>query len=193
MEVRESDIRFIVEQVIDRLMRGGLSLPSEREVVSVPQGEGLFRSVDEAVRAAKKAFEKFIEMPLDRRRNIIRAIRKVAIQEAENLARMAKEETGMGRIEDKVAKNRLAALRTPGVEDLSPEAFTDEHGLTLVERAPYGVIASIIPSTNPTSTVINNTISMVSAGNVVVFCPHPGAKQSSCYTVSLLHRAIVEA
>jgi len=62
------------------------------------------------------------------------------------------------------------------VEDTEPTAFTDEHGLTLVEWAPYGVIASIILFTNPTSTVINNTISMVSAGNVIIFHPHPGQR-----------------
>jgi len=193
VEIREIDIRSLVEQVIDRLEKSGALRWGERVQEAPSQGEGIFGDVEEAVKAARKAFEKFIEMPLDRRRNIIRAIRKAALQEAENLAHMAKEETGMGRLEDKVEKNRLAALKTPGVEDLEPTAFTDEHGLTLVERAPYGVIASIIPSTNPTSTVINNTISMVSAGNVVIFHPHPGAKNCSSYAVSLLNRAIVEA
>ncbi|MGQ9623618.1 MAG: aldehyde dehydrogenase family protein [Candidatus Caldatribacteriaceae bacterium] len=193
MEIREIDIRSLVEQVIDRLEKSGALRWGERVQEAPSRGEGIFGDVEEAVKAARKAFEKFIEMPLDHRRNVIRAIRKAALQEAENLARMAKEETGMGRLEDKVEKNRLAALKTPGVEDLEPTAFTDEHGLTLVERAPYGVIASIIPSTNPTSTVINNTISMISAGNVVIFHPHPGAKDCSSYAVSLLNRAIMEA
>ncbi len=193
MEIREIDIRSLVEQVIDRLEKSGALRWGEKAQEVPSRGEGIFEDIEEAVRAARRAFEKFIEMPLDRRRNIIRTIRKTALQEAENLAYLAKEETGMGRLEDKVEKNRLAALKTPGVEDLEPTAFTDEHGLTLVERAPYGVIASIIPSTNPTSTVINNTISMVSAGNVVIFHPHPGAKKCSSHAVSLLNRAIVDA
>ncbi len=191
MEIRESDIRSIVEKVINRL---GDLLQEEKPKASetVPRREGIFTNVEEAVKAAQRAHETFMEIPLDRRRNMIRAIRRVAIREAENLARMAVEETGFGRFEDKVAKNRLAALKTPGVEDVEPSVFTDEHGMTLVERAPYGVIGSIIPSTNPTSTVINNTISMVSAGNAVVFHPHPGAKRSSCETITLLNRAIME-
>ncbi len=194
MEIREADIRSIVEQVIDRLEKSGF-LPGASKVPeeSSLRGEGIFESIDAAVKAARKAQEKLMELPLDTRRNIIRAIRRISVREAETLARMAHEETGMGRVADKIEKNRLAALKTPGVEDLEPMAFTDEHGLTLVERAPYGVIASITPSTNPTSTIINNTISMVAAGNAVVFHPHPGAKRSSCYTVTLINQAIVEA
>lgn len=194
MEVKEADIRSIVEQVIERLEKSGV-LPRAPEVrgESPLRGVGVFENIEDAVRAARKAHEKLMELPLETRRNIIRAIRKVSVREAETLARMACEETGMGRVADKVEKNRLAALKTPGVEDLEPMAFTDEHGLTLVERAPYGVIASITPSTNPTSTIINNTISMVAAGNAVVFHPHPGAKRSSCATVTLLNEAIVEA
>lgn len=194
MEIKEADIRSIVEQVIDRLEKSGLLSEGSRVLEeSPPRGEGILESVDEAVKAAGKAQRKLMELPLDARRNIVRAIRRISVREAETLAQMAHEETGMGRVADKIEKNRLAALKTPGVEDLEPIAFTDEHGLTLVERAPYGIIASITPSTNPTSTIINNTISMVAAGNAVVFHPHPGAKRSSCYTVTLMNQAIVEA
>lgn len=194
MEIKEVDIRSIVEQVIDRLEKSGaLQRVVEAPPRAILRGEGVFEDIEEAVKAARKAHEKLMELPLDVRRSIIRAIRRITVQEAENLARMACEETGMGRVEDKVEKNRLAALKTPGVEDLEPIAFTDEHGLTLVERAPYGLIASITPSTNPTSTIINNTISMVAAGNAVIFHPHPGARRSSCSAVSLINRAVVEA
>jgi acyl-CoA reductase-like NAD-dependent aldehyde dehydrogenase len=84
----------------------------------------------------------------------------------------------------------VAAEMTPGVEDLQPRCFSDDHGLTLVERAPYGVIGSITPSTNPTETIINNAIGMVAAGNSVVFNPHPSARRVSAATVDLLNRAI---
>jgi len=106
---------------------------------------------------------------------------------------LAVEETTFGRVEDKIEKNRLAALKTPGIEDLEPIAYTDDNGMTLTERAAYGVIGSIIPSTNPTSTIINNGISMIAGGNTVVFNPHPMAKRSSCFTVSLINLAIVKA
>ncbi len=111
----------------------------------------------------------------------------------EEISKLAVEETTFGRVEDKIEKNRLAALKTPGIEDLEPTAYSDDNGMTLMERAAYGVIGSIIPSTNPTSSVINNGISMIAGGNSVVFNPHPMAKKSSCFTVSLINQAIVKA
>jgi len=99
----------------------------------------------------------------------------------------------MGRYEDKIEKNLLVAEKTPGTEDLRPIVYTGDHGLTLVERAPYGVIGAITPSTNPTSTIICNSIGMVAAGNAVVFNCHPGAKAVSVHTVQILNQAIVRA
>src|SRR3989442_949531 len=77
---------------------------------------------------------------------------------AESLAREAQAETGFGRWEDKFVKNRLVTTKTPGTEHLRPEATSGDHGLMLMERAPFGVIAALTPSTNPTSTIICNTI-----------------------------------
>jgi acyl-CoA reductase-like NAD-dependent aldehyde dehydrogenase len=120
-------------------------------------------------------------------------MRATAREHAEVLAQFAVEETGMGRFEDKVQKNLLTASKTPGPEFLDTTAWTGDDGLTLTEYAPYGVIASIAPTTNPTSTIINNSIGMVSAGNAVVFNAHPGAKACSAYTIQLLNRAIQSA
>ena len=94
---------------------------------------------------------------------------------------------------DKVKKNILAAEKTPGVEDLQPVSYTGNRGLTLVENAPYGIIAAVTPSTNPSSTIINNAISIIAAGNSVVFAPHPAAKNSSHETIKILNDAIVSA
>ncbi|MGI6114424.1 MAG: aldehyde dehydrogenase family protein, partial [Mahellales bacterium] len=94
---------------------------------------------------------------------------------------------------DKVQKNKLAAIKTPGIEEISPTAYTGDYGFTLVERAPYGVIGAITPSTNPSETVICNGIGMIAAGNSVVFNPHPGAKKVTQYTIKLLNKAIVSA
>ena len=99
----------------------------------------------------------------------------------------------MGRQEDKVEKNLLVAQRTPGTEALQAHAWSGDRGLTLVERAPYGVIGAITPSTNPTSTIICNAIGMIAAGNAVVFNAHPGAKQCSALTVQILNQAIKRA
>ena len=112
---------------------------------------------------------------------------------AEALAKSAHEETGLGRYEDKVVKNRLVTEKTPGLEDLSPSAVTGDHGLSLIEPAPFGVIGAITPSTNPTSTIICNAIGMLAAGNSVVFCVHPLAKRCSMETVALLNKAITGA
>ena len=99
----------------------------------------------------------------------------------------------MGRWQDKVLKNRLVTRKTPGTEDLTPIATTGDHGLMLMERAPFGVIASITPSTNPTSTIICNTIGMLAAGNTVVFNVHPMAKRVSIRNIALLNEAIIQA
>ena len=119
-------------------------------------------------------------------------IRRAARANARRLAEMAVDETGMGRIEDKVRKNLLVADRTPGPESLYPSAMTGDTGLTLVENAAWGVIASVTPSTNPAATVINNSISMLSGGNAVVFAPHPSAKRVTQETIKILNKAIFE-
>ncbi len=156
-------------------------------------GDWLCETMEEAIASAKAAQKELIRMPLEKRSRLIEAMRKAALNNAENLARLAHEETGYGRIADKVAKNVLAAEKTPGIEDLHAQAFTGDYGLTLVEAAPYGVIGSITPSTNPTSTVINNSISMIAAGNAVVFNPHPASKRASQEAMRLLNEAIVRA
>jgi acyl-CoA reductase-like NAD-dependent aldehyde dehydrogenase len=110
---------------------------------------------------------------------MIRHIRRSMRENAQVLAYEAWQETGMGRYEDKIEKNLLNANKAPGTEMLDPRAWTGDDGLTLVEYAPYGVIGSIIPSTNPTSTVICNSISMIAAGNAIVFNAHPSATNCS--------------
>ena len=157
----------------------------------VQTGPGIFSNMEDAVQAAVIAQRELIQMPLSKRKEIIQAIRDVIITNSDLISSNAAEETGFGRREDKIIKHILAASKTPGVEDIEPEAFSDEHGLTLVEKAPYGVIGAIIPSTNPTSTVTSNGIGMIAAGNAVVFNPHPFAKKVSCMTISMINEAIV--
>lgn len=150
-------------------------------------------TAEEAVDAAMKGFEALSDMTLQQRGELIAAMRKAGHDNAEKLARMAHEETGYGHVEHKIKKNLLAADLTPGIEDLHPVAYTGDAGLTLVEQAPFGVIGSITPSTNPTATVINNSISMIAAGNAVVFNPHPAAKRASQEAMRVLNEAIVRA
>ncbi len=120
-------------------------------------------------------------------------MRRAVLEANESLSREAVAETGLGNVPDKIAKNVLAAAKTPGVEDVEPVAWSDEHGLTLMERAPWGVIGAITPVTNPIATIASNAIGMIAAGNAVVFNVHPGAKGVSCRLVALLNGAIAAA
>ncbi len=156
------------------------------------EGTGIFESVEEALEASKQAAIECARLSLEDRRRIIGAMRNVVLNNLEMISRLAVEETGMGRVDDKILKNRLAALKTPGIEALTTDALSGDNGLTLTELAPYGVICSIIPSTNPTETVINNGIGMFAAGNSVVFNPHPAAKRVSSRIIELLSKTVVD-
>ncbi len=146
---------------------------------------------DCAVARAREAFKAYLDVPLETRKRMIEGMRQVILEHNDQLAHDASAESGLGRPADKVRKNRVAATLTPGVEDLVPSAFTGDHGLSLVENAPYGVIGAIIPCTNPVATVINNAVSMLSAGNAVVFSPHPSAAGVSLQAMDLI-RGVIE-
>ncbi|MGF1702615.1 aldehyde dehydrogenase EutE [Photobacterium makurazakiensis] len=148
---------------------------------------GIYPTLDGAVAAAKQAQKQIHSLAL--RDEMILAIRRMAKKHAKELSTMAVEETGFGRVEDKIAKHLLVAQRTPGTEILAPQAVSGDAGMSLMENAPWGVIASVTPSTNPSCTVINNAISMIAAGNAVVFAPHPAAKKVSQYAIQLVNKA----
>ncbi|MBI4556547.1 MAG: aldehyde dehydrogenase EutE [Candidatus Hydrogenedentes bacterium] len=148
---------------------------------------------DEAVSLSRRAFEQMDALCLDLRFSIIAAMRVAAQAHVKELSIDAVQETGYGRVEDKIKKNLLVTLKTPGPEMLAPWAKSGDHGLMLMERAPFGVIGSIIPTTNPTETVINNSIAMVSGGNAVVFNAHPNATKCSNRCVEILNEAIISA
>ena len=194
MEINEKDLKLIIESVLNKLESDKSDKTISAGSLNRTSGQdGIFQEVDAAVDASEAAHLELIKLTLEKRREIIQSIRKIIISNLEEISKLAVEETTFGRVEDKIEKNRLAALKTPGIEDLEPTAYSDDNGMTLTEQAAYGVIGSIIPSTNPTSTVINNGISMIAGGNTVVFNPHPAAKRSSCFTVSLINQAIVKA
>jgi len=169
------------------------SRPGPSPAAPTDSQQGVFQDIDAAIAAAGAAQRQLVDLPLERRTALISAMRQAAMENAQVLAHAAWQETGMGRQEDKVQKNLLVAERTPGTEALQAQAWTGDRGLTLVERAPYGVIGAITPSTNPTSTIICNTIGMLAAGNAVVLNAHPGAKRCSAQTIHILNEAIQRA
>jgi acyl-CoA reductase-like NAD-dependent aldehyde dehydrogenase len=154
--------------------------------------KGIFEDLDQATSAAQEAHEQLVDQSLEQRKKIIAAMRKVTADNARELSERAVQETGLGRVDDKIQKNLLCAWKTPGVEILDdPETFTGDGGLAMTERAAFGVIGAITPTTNPTETVINNGIGMVAGGNAVVFNVHPSARRVCRWHVELLNEAIV--
>ncbi len=206
MHLDERRIQEIVERVVARLQGSGpggstaapavrpAPEPPARKQANIPKGRlGLYPDPDSAIAAARKAHEINERAKLADRGKWIAAMRDCARRHVRELAEYAVAETGYGRAEDKVAKNLLCADKTPGIEILQPKAFTGDDGLTLIERAPYGVIGSITPTTNPTETIINNGIGMIAGGNAVAFNVHPYAAGTSGWFVHLLNEAIMGA
>lgn len=183
MSVSEQVIQDIVQEVMAKMQ-----IASE-----VSKSRGVFAGMDEAIEAAKKAQKIVSKMSMDQREKIISNIRKKTIENAEILARMGVHETGMGNVGHKILKHQLVAEKTPGTEDITTTAWSGDRGLTLVEMGPFGVIGAITPCTNPSETVICNTIGMLAGGNTVVFNPHPAAAKTSIYAVNLLNEASIEA
>lgn len=157
-------------------------------------GNGVFASMDQAIAAAVAAQVQYRYCSMQDRTAFINGIRSVFLQDEvlQTISRMAVEETGMGNYQDKLIKNRMAALKTPGLEDLATSACSGDSGLTLVEYSAYGVIGSITPTTNPTETIINNSIGMLAAGNTVIFSPHPRSRKVSLYAVELINDKLAQ-
>lgn len=153
-------------------------------------GDGVYTTIDEAVKAARRAFFAYDRLGLGMRYKVIEAMREACRREGRALSELAHSETGLGRVEDKVVKNQVVTEKTPGPEILEPLAASGDRGLMLTEPAPFGVIGAITPVTNPTSTIICNAIGMLSAGNSVVFNVHPSAKRVSMHNIQLLNRAV---
>ncbi len=186
----DQEIEAIARRIVADINQKPYEGPNTSGGAPVDATLGIYSTVDDAVKAAREAQPKFVALPLEKRAKIIAAIRSTMLEHAAPLAKAAHDETGLGRFEDKIVKNQLVSEKTPGVEELVPRCVTGDHGLCLEEPAPFGVIGAITPTTNPTSTIICNTIGMISAGNTVVFNVHPSAKNCSMQTVGLINKVI---
>ena len=181
----------LVEKLVQKVME---QVDANQELTTAGDW-GIFATMDEAINAAEAAQRKYMSCSLADRAKYVQVIRDVALKK-ENLEYMSQatvDETGMGGYEYKITKNILAATKTPGVEDLTTEALSGDDGLTLIEYSPFGVIGAITPTTNPTETVICNSIGMLAAGNSVVFSPHPRAKNGTIFLIKALNKALAEA
>jgi aldehyde dehydrogenase len=185
MQATEDLIRTVVQQVLSQL---------QPQVNGGPRGfagrHGVFTSVDEAVAAATQAFDELSERTLADRKRIIDHIRRISIEQSVELGTMEMEETRIGRLDHKIEKLKTLGERTPGVEFLRSEVFSGDHGLAVIEHAPFGVIGAITPVTHSLPTITGNAINMIAGGNTLVVNPHPGGKRVAAEGVRRFNQAI---
>ncbi len=194
MEFGVNEISMIVKQVLQNLeMKDFIHTGVEVAAYRDKGNYGVFDNVEDAIEAAYEAQKVYIEKYQKKdRQKLVDAIRKVSRENVETLARMVRDESKMGRYEDKIQKHLAVIDNTPGPECLTTEAISGDSGLMIEEYAPFGLIGAITPVTNPTETIINNTISMISGGNTVVFNVHPGAKNACAYCLQMINKTIIE-
>lgn len=193
------EIAEIVRQVIAELKtaaapgsnRAANHSPSQaRPSGSFSGSNGIFAGVDDAVRAAQEAFEQLERLGVEGRRKAIAHIRRISIEDAEELGRMEFAETKVGRLVHKIEKLKVLGEKVPGVEFMQSEVFSGDHGLAVIEHAPFGVIGAITPVTHSLPTIACNAINMIAGGNTVVVNPHPSGKKVAAEGVRRFNQAI---
>jgi aldehyde dehydrogenase len=189
MQLDEKVIRSVVEQVVARLAANGNGQGSP--VGGGYQGRfGQFTCVNEAVAASREAFERLSRCTMEERGRIIAHIRRIAIDQCVELGTLEMQETKIGRLKHKIEKIKTLGLRAPGVEFMRSEVFSGDHGLAVIEHAPFGVIGAVTPVTHSLPTLSGNAISMIASGNTVVFNPHPSGKRIAALGARRYNEAI---
>ena len=186
MQATEELIKSVVEQVLVRMG----SAPATNGSRNYNGRHGVFDCVDQAVAAATDAFDQLSERSLEDRKRIIDHIRRISIEQSVELGTMEMEETKIGRLEHKIEKLRTLGERTPGVEFMRSEVFSGDHGLAVIEHAPFGVIGAITPVTHSLPTITGNAVSMIAGGNTLVVNPHPAGKRVAAEGVRRFNQAI---
>lgn len=188
MVVNEQEIQAIVKDVVAKMQSA-----DPAGTFGANRQFGIFKDMNEAIEASIQAQKVMQTLSMDGREKIISNIRKKIKENAELLAQMGVEETGMGNVPHKILKHQLVAEKTPGTEDITTTAWSGDRGLTLIEMGPFGVIGAITPCTNPSETILCNSIGMLAGGNTVVFNPHPAAIKTSIFAINLVNEASIEA
>ncbi len=186
MQATETLIRSVVSEVLAKLGNQLPVTPASR----LTGRHGVFTCVDQAVQAATEAFHQLSERTLEDRKRIIDHIRRISIEQCVELGTMEMEETRIGRLVHKHEKLRTLGERTPGVEFLRSEVFSGDHGLAVIEHAPFGVIGAITPVTHSLPTITGNAVSMIAGGNTLVVNPHPSGKRVAAEGVRRFNEAI---
>ena len=209
--VNEALIRDVVAEVLGRLGDGIGAAPNAKATTSAPAVDplcgcpigaarpaakttargkfGVFADANEACAAAHEAYLQLSEAGVAGRRRVVELIKEICYQKAEEWGRLELEETKIGRLDHKIEK--LQGQRgIPGVEFLNPYGLSGDHGITLEEYAPFGVIGAVTPSTHSIPTMACNIISMAAAGNAAVFNAHPSAYKCAVTAARFLNQAI---
>jgi aldehyde dehydrogenase len=187
MQINEALIRSVVAQVLSEVSRTNGAPVAPK---SFAGKNGIFTCPNEAVTAAHEAFDQLQERTLEDRKRIIAHIRRISIDQCVELGTMEMQETKIGRLEHKIEKLKTLGERTPGVEFMHSEVFSGDHGLAVIEHAPFGVIGAITPVTHSLPTITGNAVSMLAAGNTVVVNPHPSGKKVAAEGVRRFNQAI---
>ena len=148
--------------VVNKLQQEGVTFSESTGSSSKTHNvdDGIFGEIEDAIQAAFIAQKKLIALPLTQRQKIIEAIRNTGKTNAAEYGRMEFEETDLGKADDNIKKNQ-SACQVLGMEDLKPEVFSGDKGVTIIERIPVGVIASVNPVTNGAPTILFNAIMII--------------------------------
>lgn len=185
MQINESIIRDVVAQVLAEV--GKTSMVNGK---GYSGRHGIFTDVDDAVSAARDAFEQLSQRGMEDRKRIINHIRRISIDNCVELGTMEMNETKIGRLEHKIEKLKTLGEKTPGVEFMTSQVYSGDHGLAVIEHAPFGVIGAITPVTHSLPTITGNAVSMIASGNALVVNPHPSGKKVAAEGVRRFNQAI---
>ena len=189
IQANEQAIRNVVQEVLAQL---GKRPVNGSTAAGDASDWGVCSSVDQAVQVAQAGFEQLSNASMEDRTKAIECVRQICDQQAEELGRMELEETKIGRLDHKIEKLKIIKL-VPGTEFLRTDAVSGDHGLTVTEYAPFGVIGAITPVTHSLPTLAGNVINMVAAGNTLVVNPHPSGAKIACEGTRRFNKAIYEA
>ena len=188
------NIRTIVEEVLQRLKEtGAISAPTAAAPASAPRrpsgAKGVYADANDAIEAAHEAYLKLSRKGVAGREKVVQIIKRICRDRAEEWGRLEFAETKIGRLEHKIEK-LLGIQNLPGTEWLSPYGMSGDHGITLEENCPFGVIGAVTPVTHSIPTIACNIVSMVAAGNTAVFNAHPGGAKCAAVAVAVFNDAI---
>jgi len=204
--INEALVRDVVAEVLGRLGQGstarvtpspappeqgcGCGANGHAAASTIGHGKhGVFQDAKEACEAAQAGFLQLRQKGVAARAKVVEIVKALAEANAAEWGRLELDETKIGRLDHKIEKLKIIKL-VPGVEWLHPDGRSGDHGITLEEYTPFGVVGAITPSTHSVPTLSGNIVNMVAAGNAMVFNAHPAAAKCAAVAVRTYNQAI---